>query len=302
MKRGLGVAALFLALTAWPAFAQQAPEAAPPSAEADPTRIDDIVVQGRLEARARQFTEEASGTPHSRGLARWRGPVCIGVYNFRREVGEQIADGLAHAGAALNVPIADGPCEPNILIIGAADARAIASEWVEREYREFRPYISGAALPREKLDYFTTADVPVRWWAISRPAYFDIFRGRRVLAGGPRREPIEVRTAMNRDKHTRDDLQRIVVVLDVDQVAGVSAESLIAYLTMVSFTQIDMQADMGEHDTILNLFRPGHAVDGLTQWDEAYVLGLYDAARDLRIEDAVQAERMAARLQDDPTP
>ncbi len=295
MKTGLGVLiALSMGLAVTMVSAQEAPQPAP--AQAEPAPLDDVVVRGRLEEQVRRFTEGASNPVRSRGLARWRGPVCIGVYNFQREAGQQIADGLVHAGEALNVPIKDGPCEPNIMIIGAADSRAVATQWVGREYREFRPNIARAALSREKLEHFTTADVPVRWWAISRPAYFDILTGRRVLTNGPGRGPIAIHTAMNRERHTRDDLQRLIIILDVDRVASVSAENLIAYLTMVSFAQIDMQAEMSEFPTILNLFRPGYAATGLTSWDEAYVQGLYDVWRDLRIEPELQSERMVERL------
>jgi hypothetical protein len=299
MKLRFAIGAILIALAGSPAAAQQSDATL---SQAEPAPLDDVVVRGTLEEQALAFTEQASGTPVARGLARWRGPVCIGVYNFHREVAEQIADGLAHSGGGLNVPIADGDCDPNIMIIGAVDARAVASAWVEREYREFRPKISGAARPRSQLNHFTTADAPIRWWTLSRPAYFDIFKGRRVLAGGPRRGVIEIRTAMNRDMHTRDDLQRIIIILDVDKIAGVSAENLIAYLTMISFTQIDMQADMGEYRSILNLFQPGHEARGLTEWDEAYVRGLYAVPRDLRIETELQSESMAERLRADTTP
>lgn len=295
MRTVLGVMiALSMGLAAATAAAQEAPQPAPAQAEA--TALEDVVVTGRLEEQVQRFTERASSPVRSRGLARWRGPVCIGVYNFQREAGRQIADGLVWAGEALNVPIKDGPCDPNIMIVGAVDSRTIATQWVQREYREFRPNIARAALSREKLEHFTTADVPVRWWAISRPAYFDTFSGRRVLASGPGRGPIQIRTAMNRDLHTRDDLQRLIIILDADKVADVSAENLIAYLTMISFTQIDMQAELGEFPTILNLFQPGYVAAGLTEWDEAYVQGLYDVSRDLRIEPELQSERMVERL------
>lgn len=295
MRGVLGVlAALSMGLAATAAASQEGPQPAPAQPEA--TVLDDVLVRGRLEEQVQRFTEGASNPVPSRGLARWRGPVCIGVYNFQREAGQQIADGLAEAGEALNVPIKDGPCEPNIMIIGAVDSRAIATEWVRREYREFRPNIARAALSREKLEHFTTADVPVRWWAISRPAYFDTFTGSRALTNGPGRGAIQIRTAMNRELHTRDDLQRLIIILDADRVAGVSAENLIAYLTMISFTQVDMQAEMGDFPTILNLFQPGQVADGLTDWDQAYVQGLYDVSRDLRIDPERQSERMVERL------
>lgn len=261
-----------------------------------PTTLDDVLVEQRLETQVRRFTEQLSRPVLTRGLARWRGPVCIGVYNLQREVAEQIADGLAHTGHRLGVPIADGPCAPNIMIINAVDASEVAARWVHQEYREFRPNISRAALSRERLSQFTGADVPVRWWAISRPAYFDIFTGTRNLVNGPGQGIIEVRTAMNRDRHTRDDLQRLTIIVDADQIEGVSPENLIAYLSMVSFSQVDMQADMSGFDSILNLFRTRPAIDGLTPWDEAYIRGLYGVPRDLQIKQELLREEMVERL------
>ncbi|MGZ9099566.1 MAG: hypothetical protein ACXW3O_07680 [Brevundimonas sp.] len=274
---------------------------AAPDPQADPTVLDDVVVDGQTtERRAQRFVEEAARPVGGRGLARWRGPVCIGVINFRRETGYQIADGLAHAGGALGVPIADGECDPNILIIGADDARQVAAGWVEREYREFRPNIAGTTLSRARLNDFVTADIPVRWWAISQMSNFDIFGGMAQPVTGPNRVRMAVHSYSLRDSHIRDDLQRLIVILDVDKIEGASFENLIAYLTLVSFAQIDMEADMREFDTVLNLFSGSYSGAGLTAWDRAYIQSLYAVPQDLRIDADRQSRGLADQISENP--
>ncbi|MDP3406588.1 MAG: hypothetical protein Q8S03_17990 [Brevundimonas sp.] len=249
------------------------------------TDLDDVIVSGLpLEQRLLRFIQEASSPVPGRGLARWQGPVCIGVVNFRAAVGQQLADGLAHLGGRLGVPINDEACEPNIIIVGAVDAKAVARGWVERGPREFRPNLSEASLSRAQLTHFATTDAPVRWWAISRPSYYDILAGRAVPTDSFTGRPeISVHSVSLQAGRTRDDLQRLVVVVDVSQTEGRNVEALTAYLAMVSFAQMDMQADMREFDTVLNLFNPQFDVSGLTAWDEAYLRGLYSVRSDERI-------------------
>lgn len=295
--------ALVIALPANAALSQEPaapPVVAVPDPQADPTALDDVVIDGSIERRAERFVEQAAGPVAGRGLARWRGPVCIGVINFRRETGHQIADGLAHAGGALGVPIADGDCSPNILIIGAEDARQVAAGWVEREYREFRPNIAGSALSRERLNEFVTADIPVRWWAISQMSNFDVFGGIAQPVTGPNRVRMAVHSYSLRNSHIRDDLQRLVVILDVGQIEGASFENLIAYLTLVSFAQIDLGADMREFDTVLNLFNEGYSGTGLTTWDRAYIQSLYAVPQDLRIDADRQSRGLADQVREEP--
>ena len=79
-----------------------------------------------------------------------------------------------------------------------------------------------------------------------------------------------------------DQLFRTVVILDVDQVSGVSAAQLADYVAMVTLAQIDPDAETGGYASILNLFGTGDAAPGLTEWDRAYLTGLYDAERTRR--------------------
>lgn len=270
-------------------------------ADSQATVLDDVVVEaGALEQRAAEFTAQVAQQVRGRGLARWAGPVCIGVVNFRADVARGLADGLAHLGGELGVPIDDDACDPNIFIVGTDDGRALAEEWVRRDYRDFRPNTSRAALPPSRLTDFIEMETPVRWWAISRPTYFDIFTGRTVqtsnLTGGGPPPRIQIYAKSMTSARTRDDLQRLVVILDVAEMEQTPLDDLIAYLALVVFSQVDMRADMREHDTVLNLFYGTHSGGGLTQWDRAYLATLYAAPEDQRINEHRQAQRLAGRL------
>jgi hypothetical protein len=74
----------------------------------------------------------------------------------------------------------------------------------------------------------------------------------------------------------------------VDQVSEVSVLQLADYIAMVSLAQIDPKADTSGYATILNVFDAPQISDSLTDWDLAYLDGLYAAERNHQ---ATQADR-----------
>jgi hypothetical protein len=76
-----------------------------------------------------------------------------------------------------------------------------------------------------------------------------------------------------------DYIFRTVVILDIDQVTRVSGQQLADYVAMVTLAQIDPEADTSRYASILNVFDDPDAAAGLTDWDHAYLQGLYDAER-----------------------
>ena len=80
--------------------------------------------------------------------------------------------------------------------------------------------------------------------------------------------PPRIRGANSRiQTATRNDLLRAFIIVDIDEVAGVSFQQLGDYVGMVAMAQIDPDTDTAAYDTVLNLFQPGRAVDGITDWD-----------------------------------
>jgi hypothetical protein len=286
---------------------ERAPDAPPAERRAgtppDAFDLGEIVVDGQLRQRVEQFVETVSRAPAGRGLARWAGPVCIGVVNFRRAAAEQIADRLVAIGDEIGVPIEGGACEPDIYVVGAVNGRAVATEWVELRPADFRPAgVTRTTAGRAALDLFMTSEAPVRWWQISVPVYYNIFTGRAAPTIGPGAEPIYVFAKSQLRSRTRDDLKRIIIIVDVEQLAGATTEQLCAYLSMVAFSQISADTDTRAFDTILNLFSLPEAPGGLTDWDRAYLFALYNADESRRVDEDDQADRLLSTLREGAAP
>src|SRR5690606_17891531 len=80
---------------------------------------------------------------------------------------------------------------------------------------------------------------------------------------------------INRGRLVRDELNKVIIVVDGEQVAGVGLPQLGDYLSMVALAQVDPEGDTDGFATILNLFDDPEGSPGLTGWDRAYLEGLY---------------------------
>lgn len=251
--------------------------------DADPgTRVDDVVVIGQpLAEIVESFVDEVEGSVHDRGLARWAGEVCVGVVNLRTPAAQYIADRISTVARDTGLKAGEPGCRPNILIVAAADGQAMAQALVSSRPRMFRPGGSGMIQGSRALREFQNAETPVRWWPISVPT--DSETGRIVVRlDDVRAAGMNINTYSGLRARIRDDLQRVIVIVDFEQASGANMAQLGDYLAMVSLAQIDAEAETRDYPTILNLFEDPTAHDGLTDWDLAY-LGSLTGARNERI-------------------
>ena len=75
------------------------------------------------------------------------------------------------------------------------------------------------------------------------------------------------------------DLSSVIVVIDPRRTNNLKLSQLADYVAMVSFTQINLDADVSNVPTILRLFATspvGGAIPvGLSSWDRGFLNGLY---------------------------
>ena len=265
----------------------------------EPVKLEDIEVTGRpLDSLILNFVEEVAAPAHSRGLARWDATVCVGVANLRNDVGQYIVDRVQTVAQDLGLETGRPGCQPNVIVVAAADADAATEALTQRRQRFI---MGGSGMDRgyAALNEFQTSDQPVRWWTVSMPV--DSETGARAvrLPGDCRNEcdkpadyaPIvPIAFASRLTTQIVDEIVQTVVVLDVDQVANVSGQQLADYVSMVVFAQIDPEADTSAYASVLNVFDAPETAEGLTQWDLAYLEGLYDARRTLRSTRAANRE------------
>ncbi|MGH7026927.1 hypothetical protein [Brevundimonas sp.] len=258
---------------------QVAPPAATQATPEEAVRLEDVVVTSRrLRDEAGAFVEELAAPPPNRGLARWRGAVCIGVVNLSESVARPLIDHIATVANAYDVRIGAPGCSPNVVIIFTDDAPGLATALVSREPGAFRVGWSRKLdRGKEALDAFQVSDGPVRWWHISMPVIGATGRRAIRMPGdeGPIYVPGEGR--VNNGRPISDQLSKVMIIVDMTKVEGTSLPLLGDYLAMVALAQVDPEGDTGRFDTVLNLFDGHGRAAGLSGWDRAYLSSLYGA-------------------------
>ncbi|CAN5163052.1 hypothetical protein BH09PSE1_BH09PSE1_20400 [soil metagenome] len=287
------IAALLLSATADHGPAQMAPVQSQPvvSPTDAPVDLEDVVVEGRrLEDMTRDFVREVGQPANGRGLARWRDGVCVGVVNLQPETAQYIADRVSTVASDIGLRAGAPGCSPSIVVIATVDASAFTQQFVEERQRLFLVGGGGMDQGRAALSRFETVDRPVRWWNVSMPVDSDTGERATRLPGdgmgqsGPgsvmsAAPVIAVRSASRLSTQIVDDAKRVYVIVDVDKISNVSLEQLSDYVAMVSLAQINAEADTSGYATVLNVFNDPTSTSGLTNWDKAYLQGLYDTQR-----------------------
>lgn len=269
------------------AGAQTAPPAS--TAQAQPpqeaTTLSTVEVEGQRRTAyeaARAFTNEIVATPPRRGLARWwrTEKVCPGVVNLQRDVAQALADRISDRAAELGLGIGEPGCTANILIVGADDGAAMATEMFGADRSAFRTGVSGTSLTYRALDVFRTSDAPVRWWQLTLP--LDARTGTLTVRArnSATEEGIPYCQIDGASRLRTQDINviyRNLVIVDVNRIGTVDVAQLGDYIAMVSLAQVDAEADLSEFDTVMNLFIDPADVSGMTEWDRAYLRELYAA-------------------------
>lgn len=302
------------------ALALQAPQAGPPAPSADPQayEIDDVVVEARrLEDFIGDFVEAVGEPPRRRGLARWHEPICVGVVNLRAERAQYIVDRVSDVARDLGVEAGEPGCRANVMIAATADAPALARALVERKRRVLDPGHSGTNAGDAALRAFQDSDRAVRWWHISLPTNSETgeiavrLPGMTDQYGEPMAPQIRVTSASRLRSQIRDDMERVLIIVDVERLPGTNLAALADYLAFVALAQVDPEAETEAWPTILNLFSGSPDAEALTDWDMTYLRALYEPDYRLRVNPNTQrdaiarlmaTERRAAAAEEDAAP
>lgn len=266
----------------------QTPEPTPPDSTAA-ISLEDVEVTGRrLDDLIGDFVGKVAAPNQGRGLARWKDYVCVGAVQFERETAEYLTDRVSTVASDLGLRVGGEGCRPNIILIGTHRPDEIASQMVSDKRRYFRPGGSGMDQGRKALETFQSSDRPVRWWQVSHPV--DSHTGLRAYripgeCGNNCETALDyapiifVSSASNLSTQIVDDLQTAMVIVDASKLEGIGINQLADYVAMVSLAQIDPEADTTGYISILNVFDDPASTSALTNWDIAYLTGMYGAKR-----------------------
>jgi hypothetical protein len=261
------------------------------------SNLETIQVEARRAELRKEITSFVSSVTRLDGelISRWSKdtPICPFVIADNPAIGEFIRKRLLEIAA--QVPIraeTDPKCRPNLFVIVSAQAPEFAAKWenaaswdkvddgATREPR-WKPR-SGATRSAESL--------PVRTWHNAR---IDQSNGMPMLSvslvqgvkPATSAKDLGSRIASN----VAENLTGVVLHVDTSAAAGVTVTQLADYIAMASFAKPDLEADLGKTDSILQLFavEPANRPAGLTEWDHAFLRGLY------RISFTPKQQRMA---------
>jgi hypothetical protein len=189
-----------------------------------------------------------------------------------------VIDQVATRADALDVTLGAPGCSPNLLIIFTTDSDRVARVLVD-EYRRVLGYFStdGATRGRSAMEDFAATPRAVRWWHVSNAADESGAVAVNRTIGGP--PAVSTSAGGSRiENPTHQTFTRAIIVVDSARVAGMRIDSLSDYISMAALAQLDPDADTSAYPTILNAFNdgsPGNAELTLTDWDVAYLEGLY---------------------------
>jgi hypothetical protein len=198
-------------------------------------------------------------------------------------------------------PKASAACRPNLFVIVTDDADQVLADWKERDPGMFR------WKTREGVSR-SGGTGPVRTWhnailtgadneAINQVSGLNQVSALDQASTGSRLQinapscPMSGRIAAGCWEH----INAVVVMVDVRETGKVTLAQLADFISVVSLSQIDLSADLGSIDSILRLFakpRPEVQPTGLTDWDYAFLKGIYRAS----YSPANQQRDIAARM------
>lgn len=280
------------------------------AAAQEPTAPDIVVVGERLEEVSRSFAAEI-GAPSMREdqLARWDQEVCVGASGLAPEQSRVVIDQISARAGEVGLRLGEPNCRANVMVIFTADSDTVAQTLVS-ERRDLMGYYTHDGVStggRAGLEAFANTPRAVRWWQVARNVTVDgrvldnpnttpaasgeeAARAAQAMASGQTPSGIGalngaqgVRSRGSRlYRETRQDLNYIVIIVDTQRIAEFPTSAVLDYVAMVALAQVNPSAEPNMVSSILNLFTA--PVDdtpmGMTDWDLAYLRGLYRAARD----------------------
>jgi len=274
----------FLAASALSLLAFQA-IAAPPSTTVPKVGIETITVEAarereRVSQQVSQFVSAIVVKRADQSLANWQReiPICPLVAGLPRGEGEYLLTRLSQIAASVGAPLAPQHCKPNLFVVVTSEPNALLKAWNMRDVALFD---NGDDHGGAEIRQFLDAKLPIRAW-YNVEIYNDDGTPLNYLDTTPglglqgARKNVHARPSRISFDDVRD-LSSVIVLIDAPRAKGVSYGQLAAYVSMVGLAEIKLGASVSGASSILELFShmARSAPTRLTEWDEAFLKGLY---------------------------
>lgn len=247
----------------------------------DAVQVEDVTVaatlrDAQLRARVDTFIESNMAPPAGRPLARWNKPVCVATAHLTPQYAQAVIDRVAQRIIEAGGDVGEPGCKVDVMIVGTDDGAQMAKALVKDDPRGYRPSRGSTDRGSAALRRFQEGEAPVRWWHVSLPVNVDTGE-LAVRLDGEDYPTNAVRESSRLRSNVRDDLARVVVIVDFTKTAHVRMSALVDYIAFIALAQVNPDGDLAGQDTILNLFNRPADFTELTQWDRDYLAALYRA-------------------------
>jgi hypothetical protein len=249
-----------------------------------------------------KFTKAfATPTKVTGKIARWERRICPVVVgqnpHFTTFITQRVKYVALAVGARINT---EASCTPNIEIVFTTTPQALLDN-VRKNNSDYLGYATSSAqrdalatVTRPVQAWYTTETVDFNgrgWVDTGRPLNFGAamsnFNASAISSGdggGTNPDPITMldahfaRSTGNRiNNGIHSGFNHVLIVIDSTKMAGQEIVPLADYISMLALTQLNSLDACQELPSIVNKLAKdcGHQADGLTQFDLAYLQGIY---------------------------
>lgn len=282
-------AALFLTMFAWAGF---------DSAQAQQGSADTIVVTGNREKQAEVAAEQARAVTlrplGDNPLPRHYAPICVKVFGVDPAYGEVIAERITGNARTLALPVGAKGCSPNVWIGFTRNSKAEVEK-----LRKQLPEMFGTLSKVDVQRIFRGSGAAQAWHSTELRSSDGRPMPIMEFATDTRSVEVQVNKQYQSGRlvsPVRSDINGSIVVFDAVRANGRTVQQLADYATMRILAPVqDFEtAPEGGAPTILQLFAAGAApVDGLTEFDWAYLAAFYKLDRGAKASAVHDATRKA---------
>ena len=206
-------------------------------------------------------------------MARWRDPICPQVAGLPHNDGQFVFDRLSDDLESTGIPLGQTGCHPNFLIFATVAPEATLKAWWHHDFN-----LNGG---QTGFTHFIGTPRPVRIWYNARLMSGD---GTPINHSGldpsgtfQGIESIRTSDIAHIEFSSIPDLKSVIVVIDLERVAGLDWRQVTDYIAMAGVTEVNLDANMDGAPTIMSLFSTSGDArpQSLSDWDRSFIRELY---------------------------
>jgi hypothetical protein len=241
------------------------------------------ILKERVQTYVRTITRN-TGFSDDESLTRWNAPICFLAAGWGAEDVSSVLTRLAQISAAAGAPLARKGCTPNFVVISTVEPDQVINAWYAKNRRLFGN--ASSLQIRHFLD--STRSRSVRIWRNIDIGRVATTRFGHFVPSNSHADPSPFAG------NSPLGFLSVFEIIDAGRAAGIDLHQLSDYVAMMGLSNVDIDVDVDDAPSILQLFSPARSfASGLSSWDTAFLLALYQTDQSSRSQRFEIAQRVA---------